>query len=112
MLALIVDDSRTIRRLLARTMTALGYEVTEAADGQEALARLAEGIRPSVALVDWNMPNLDGLGFVTQVRQDAQLAPQFASMKIVMVTTEVEQHQMIKALEAGADEYIMKPFTP
>ncbi len=107
MRAIVVDDSRAIRGMLKRVVTAMGYEVCEAADGQEALDRLAEGFQPDLALVDWNMPNLNGLEFVTRVRQD----PQFATMKIVMVTTEVEQHQMIKALDAGANEYIMKPFT-
>ena len=108
MRAIVVDDSRAMRGLLRRVLAEMACEVREAADGQLALDCLAGGYQPDLALVDWNMPNLNGLEFVTQVRQN----PRFESMRIVMVTTEVEQHQMIKALEAGANEYLMKPFTP
>jgi two-component system chemotaxis response regulator CheY len=108
MRALVVDDSRAMRGILKRGLAERGYEVREAADGQLALDCLAEGYQPELAMVDWNMPNLNGLEFVIKVRQN----PAFAAMKIVMVTTEVEQHQMMKALDAGANEYLMKPFTP
>jgi two-component system chemotaxis response regulator CheY len=108
MRALVVDDSRFMRELIKRVVSEMGYEVRQAADGLGALALIADGFQPELALVDWNMPNLNGLEFVRRVRQNSSLA----SMRIIMVTTEVEQHQMIKALDAGANEYVMKPFTP
>ena len=96
-----------MRELIKRVVSEMGYEVRQAADGLGALALIADGFQPELALVDWNMPNLNGLEFVRRVRQNSSLA----SMRIIMVTTEVEQHQMIKALDAGANEYVMKPFT-
>lgn len=103
--ALVVDDSRAVRMILARNLKELGYEVTAAADGAEALALLREDI--SIALVDWNMPHMNGLELLQRVRADNR----FASLKVMMVTTETEVDQMVKALSAGADEYVMKPFT-
>jgi two-component system chemotaxis response regulator CheY len=86
----------------------LGYEVLEAADGVQALEVL-EPEKDSVKLVlaDWNMPEMNGLELVKRLRQD----PELASLKVMMVTTETEMGQMASALEAGANEYIMKPFT-
>jgi len=103
--ALVVDDSRAVRMIVCRNLAELGYEVSSAADGVEALSMLSDSI--SVVLVDWNMPRLNGLEFVKQVRAD----PHYAAVKVVMVTTETEVEQMVKALAAGADEYVMKPFT-
>jgi len=82
--------------------------VTEAADGQEALDLLATMAQvPELALIDWNMPNVNGLEFVTKVRSD----PRLREMTLVMVTTESEQNQIVRALAAGAHEYVIKPFT-
>jgi len=103
--ALVVDDSRAVRMILAKHLTALGYAVSAASDGAEALALLQDGL--SLVLVDWNMPRMNGLEFVQRVRAD----PKFARLKIMMVTTETEVDQMVKALASGADEYVMKPFT-
>jgi two-component system chemotaxis response regulator CheY len=108
MRVLVVDDSRAMRMILARILRELGAEVVEASDGQEALTALAAGPLPDVALVDWNMPVMNGLELVTAVRRDAGLH----AMRLVMVTTESESTQVVRALEAGADEYIFKPFTP
>ncbi len=106
--AMIIDDSRAIRRILRNTIRELGFEVWEAANGREALDRLDEVGEPvSLMLVDWNMPVMNGLEFVTKVRLDAR----FKSSLLVMVTTETAVDQMVKALDAGANEYIMKPFT-
>ena len=106
--ALIIDDSRAIRRILGNTIRELGFEVWEAANGREALDRLDEVGEPvSLMLVDWNMPVMNGLEFVTKVRSDGR----FNSSLLVMVTTETAVEQMVKALDAGANEYIMKPFT-
>ena len=105
--ALIVDDSRAIRMILARTLRQTGWEVSEASNGVEALAVLQSGPQPQVVLVDWSMPEMNGLEFVRRVRTDSR----YESTKLMMVTTETQMEQMVKALEAGADEYVMKPFT-
>lgn len=108
MRAIVVDDSRATRAILARILTELGFETIQAAHGREALELLAAEPPVALALVDWNMPIMDGLDFVRAVRAD----PELASMKVVMVTTEGDMDHMVRALEAGADEYAMKPFTP
>ncbi len=108
MKALVVDDSRVMRRIVIRTLDELGYECVEAADGQEALDRLAEGFAPDLACVDWNMPVMDGLAFVTAVRAEQR----WRSITLMMVTTESEHSQIVRALAAGAHEYLIKPFTP
>lgn len=106
--ALIVDDSRTIRVILRRILLELGYEVCEAADGKAALKVIEiEKGAVSLVLTDWNMPEMNGLDLVKQLRQN----PDLASLKVVMVTTETELDHMVSALEAGANEYVMKPFT-
>jgi two-component system chemotaxis response regulator CheY len=109
MLALVVDDSSTMRRILRRTVTELGFGVYEAGNGQEALDLLGEIPNvPDVALVDWNMPVMDGLELIRKVRK----IPPLRDMCIMMVTTEGEHSQMVRALAAGAHEYVLKPFTP
>jgi two-component system chemotaxis response regulator CheY len=106
--ALVVDDSRTIRTILKRILLELGYEVCEAADGREALAIIdAEGGAVSLVLTDWNMPEMDGLELLKRLRQNSHLS----FLKIIMVTTETELDRMVLALDAGANEYVMKPFT-
>ncbi len=108
MKAMVVDDSRAIRMILDRTLRDLGFEVSQAASGNQALSMLpAQGEQLSLILVDWNMPGISGLDFVRQVRCN----PALASVALVMVTTETEIEQMVTALEAGANEYVMKPFT-
>lgn len=107
--ALVVDDSRAVRMILANTLKELGFEVCEAANGQEALKLIEAGGNTtlSLALVDWNMPEMNGFELLKRLRQ----TPELASLIIVMVTTETELDQMAAALEAGANEYVMKPFT-
>jgi two-component system chemotaxis response regulator CheY len=107
MRALILDDSRAMRMILRRIMHAAGFEVVEAADGQQGLDALSGGPLPDVALVDWNMPRIDGLSFVNAVRDN----PDYRPMTLMMVTTESEHDQVVRALAAGAHEYIIKPFT-
>jgi two-component system chemotaxis response regulator CheY len=106
--ALIVDDSRAVRMILAKTLKELGYEVREAANGREAL-EVIEAEKTAVALVlaDWNMPEINGLDLLKQLRQN----PELSRLVVIMVTTETELDQMAAALEAGANEYVMKPFT-
>ncbi len=108
MRALIIDDSKTIRMILSKILKGLGYSVTEAGNGREALDRLECDGPPELALVDWNMPVMNGLEFVRAARADASNS----GMCLMMVTTEVEQDQMVRALVAGANEYVTKPFTP
>jgi two-component system chemotaxis response regulator CheY len=110
MQAIVVDDSRAMRMLMGRLLKDIGFDVAEAGDGRQALDRLREQLADSpvqLALVDWNMPEMSGIELVEAVRAD----PAFASLRIVMVTTETELSQVMKALDAGADEYLMKPFT-
>jgi len=85
----------------------LEFEVDEAPDGREALALLATKSQPDVALVDWNMPEMNGFELVQAVRANRA----FDNIRLMMVTTETELAHVAKALEAGADEYVMKPFT-
>ena len=106
--ALVVDDSRAVRMILAKTLKELGFEVREAANGREALEVIeAEKTAVTLVLADWNMPEINGLDLLKRLRQD----PALSSLVVVMVTTETELDQMAAALEAGANEYVMKPFT-
>lgn len=110
MRALVIDDSRAMRMIIARQMRGMGFDVLEAADGSEAVAVLerAGDDLPAVATVDWNMPVMDGLGFVQAVRK----RPEWRGISLMMVTTESEQDQIVRALAAGAHEYLIKPFAP
>ena len=114
MLTMVIDDSRAMRLILKRIVAQLGFEVVEAGNGQEAMDYLkanvleGEGEIPGLALVDWNMPEMNGLEFVTAVRAE----PRLRGMTLMMVTTESEQSQIVRALASGAHEYVIKPFTP
>ena len=108
MKALVIDDSRTMRRIVGGTLEGLGFEVFQAGDGQEALDLLDSGLVVDLACIDWNMPVMDGLTFVTRVRAD----PTRRQVTLMMVTTESEHGQIVRALAAGAHEYLIKPFTP
>ena len=106
--ALVVDDSRAIRMILARSLRDLGYEVREAENGRKALEVIeVEKASLKLVLADWNMPEVNGMEMLKQLRLD----PALSSLVVVMVTTETDLNQMAAALEAGANEYVMKPFT-
>ncbi len=105
MRALIVDDSRFVRSFLRGLLEERGIECEEAADGRAGLDILHAGISFDLALVDWNMPNLNGLEMLQQLRAEG-----YAGVKVMMVTTEAENDFILRALDAGADEYLMKPF--
>ena len=107
MRALVIDDSRTVRAIIGKILREVGLEVVEAANGREGLEQLQTPPGAELVLVDWNMPEMDGLEFIRAVR--AQRA--YDAVRIMMVTTETEQEQVIRALDAGANEYLMKPFT-
>jgi two-component system chemotaxis response regulator CheY len=105
---LVVDDSRAIRTILSKTLRELGFEVREAANGQEALQVIqAEKSAVKLILLDSNMPEMDGLELLKRLRKN----PEFSSLVIVMVSAETEMDHIAEALEAGANEYVMKPFT-
>src|SRR5262249_15816518 len=98
-----------MRSILGKVLRQLGFEVEEAGNGREGLERLQRIVeKPDLALVDWNMPEMDGMAFVRAGRA----APNYNDVRLMMVTTETELSRVATALEAGADEYVMKPFTP
>ena len=105
---LAVDDSPTMRRIIVNTLKRAGFEnVLEATDGKDALAKLkTENF--GFVITDWNMPEMDGLTFVKTVRTD----PEFQNMPILMVTTRSVKEDIIMAMKAGVNNYIVKPFTP
>jgi two-component system, chemotaxis family, chemotaxis protein CheY len=105
MRALIVDDSRFTRRVLRDLLEQEQFECHEANDATTGLELLLTGPRFDVALVDWNMPGMNGLDMVRKIR-----AQDFGSMKVMMVTCNGDTDGILQALEAGADEYLMKPF--
>jgi len=107
MKAFVIDDSRAVRTILRRLLTELGFEAREAENGKDGLAALREGYRPDVALVDWNMPEMDGVSFIRAVRAE----PAYAAVRLVVITTEMEVGRVAEALDAGAQEYVLKPLT-
>jgi len=107
MRALVVDDSSAMRALLRMTLKKRGFEVAEAKHGREALAVLAANGEFDLILIDWNMPEMNGLELLQHIRSE----PRHNQTQVMMVTTETGMDQMSEALSAGANDYIMKPFT-
>lgn len=107
MLALVVDDSRTVRIIVGSILREIGMRVIEAPNGRLALKLVEENPDVELAVVDWNMPEMDGLEFIRTIRADSS----HDSIRILMVTSETESDQVARALSAGANEYLMKPFT-
>lgn len=105
---LAVDDSPTMRRIIVNTLKRAGFEdVIEAEDGKYALAKLKVE-RINFIITDWNMPEMDGLSLVTAIRQ----TPEYKDLPILMITTRSAQDDIVQALKAGVNNYIVKPFTP
>jgi two-component system chemotaxis response regulator CheY len=103
---MLVDDSRTIRNIEKNVLTQLGHtDLVEAGDGVEALNLIASTQMPDLFLVDWNMPNMDGLTLVRNIRTQNKQVP------IIMVTTEAEKTRVVEAIKAGVNNYVVKPFT-
>ena len=103
---LLVDDSKTMRSIQKSVLAQIGHtEIEEACDGQDALSKVG-AFQPELMLVDWNMPNMDGITFVKHIRQTDKTTP------IIMVTTESEKARVIEAIKAGVNNYVVKPFTP
>lgn len=105
MRALIVDDSRFVRGLLRSLLEERGIECEEAVDGRAGMDQLHGGAHFDLALLDWNMPVMDGLAMLKRLRAEG-----FDGLKVMMVTTEADNDFITRALDAGADEYLMKPF--
>jgi two-component system chemotaxis response regulator CheY len=106
MRALVIDDSRAMRSILTGILEEIGFDVEQAKDAEDALSLLEENDRFELALVDWNLPAMSGLDLVKTVRNMSDLE----DLRLMMVTTETELDRVREALDAGADEYIMKPF--
>lgn len=104
---LLVDDSKTMRNIQKRVLAELpgGVEFAEAGDGVEALGVLGAQ-QFQLVVIDWNMPNMDGLTLVTRIRQSDKATP------LIMCTTEAEKGRVIEAVKAGVNNYVVKPFTP
>ena len=106
---LVVDDSVTMRRIVLNSLKQIGHEeFVEAADGREALTKLTADDGINFVITDWNMPDVTGLDFVKQVRSN----PKYASLPILMVTTRGMKEDIVEALQAKVNNYIVKPFTP
>jgi two-component system chemotaxis response regulator CheY len=107
MRALVVDDSKSMRMIIGKVLREIGFEVAEAGDGQQALDRLNHGEEVQLILLDWNMPVMNGYQLVCAIRTNVLLG----DIRIMMVTTETSMANIQQALDAGANEYLMKPFT-
>lgn len=107
MRALVIDDSKSAREILGDILKGIGFDVLKAKDAREGMTILAEIGRADIVLVDWLMPGMNGVEFIHAVRAN----PAYRGVPLMMVTTETEMPQVARALEAGADEYVMKPVT-
>jgi two-component system, chemotaxis family, chemotaxis protein CheY len=107
MRALVIDDSRAVRIIIGNLLRGIGMEVHEAKDGMEALELLQANPDMELLLVDWNMPRMNGLDFIRSVRSQRA----YDGARILMVTSEGRTEQVNQALNAGANEYLMKPFS-
>jgi len=106
---LVVDDSSTMRRIIKNTLARLGHkDVLEGADGVEGWSVIDSNPDVDMLITDWNMPEMNGLDLVLKVRSDER----FKDLPIIMVTTEGGKTEVITALKAGVNNYIVKPFTP
>ncbi|EDM23386.1 response regulator [Caminibacter mediatlanticus TB-2] len=112
MKVLIVDDAMTMRKIIGNVLKQLGFkpeDLIEATDGEDAWEKLQKyKDEVKIIFLDWNMPKMDGYEFLTLVRKH----PEFNDVKIIMTTTETAKPKVIKALKAGANNYIAKPFSP
>ncbi len=105
---LTVDDMSTMRKIIRTILSQLGYNnVEEAGDGKEALFKL-KATKFDLVLLDWNMPQMDGITLLKEIRND----PQLKDVPVIMVTAEAKKENVLAAIQAGANNYIVKPFTP
>jgi len=108
MRALTVDDSMVVRRVVGQCLRSIGFEVDEAGNGEEALLSLLQKGAPDLVVLDWNMPLMGGLEFLVRMRK----LDRFQGVKVIMLTARNELEAVEQAMKAGANEYLMKPFTP
>lgn len=108
MKSIVIEDSRTVRKMLCHYMRALDIDTLEAEDGCDALSRLGEEEPADIdlALVDWDMPRMTGIDFLKQIRS----CPEFEHLKVMMVTSHNKPEDLMQAIELGANEFLMKPF--
>lgn len=104
---LIVDDARAIRKIVGDMLREMGFEVMEACDGVDALKQLHESELPDACMIDWNMPNMNGIELIKAIRAQEK----FRDLPLMMVTSETEMDSVSTAFLAGANEYVMKPFS-
>ncbi len=102
-----IDDSRAVRMFVKSAVDVLGFDFVEAKNGREALGFLKKEGVVDLILLDWNMPEMDGMEFLKRVKDN----PQYKNIPVTMVTTEIERHRVIQAIGNGAKNYVMKPFT-
>lgn len=107
---LVADDDRVVRRIVVIKLSGLGYEVADVEDGQEALDLLESGYVPDLLITDSLMPRLNGLQLVRRVRESQDAA--LSKLPIVMLTSRQGEQDIIEGLEAGLDDYVIKPFSP
>lgn len=102
---LVVDDSGVMRKIIGRSLAALGVsDIEEAGDGREALEAFGDGSRFDLVITDWNMPEMNGLELTKQIRAGGSKVP------VMMVTTESEKESVLQAIQAGVNDYLVKPF--
>ena len=107
---MVADDDRVVRRIVVTKLSGLGYEVTDVEDGQEALELLEGGQVPNLLITDSLMPRMNGLQLVRALRQNSN--PDLATLPIIMLTSRQGEQDIIEGLEAGVDDYVIKPFSP
>lgn len=109
MRVLLVDDSVTMRRIQKTQLNSLGIsDIVEAGDGEEALTKLSNSMPVDLIMLDWNMPVMDGITLLKKIRTENQ----YQSIKVIMCTSESEKNKVVDALKSGANNYLIKPFTP
>jgi two-component system chemotaxis response regulator CheY len=108
MRALIIDDSSTMRMMLAHLLSGHGYQTQEATDGADAMQKLLDSPAPDLVTLDWNMPVMNGEDTLKAIR----LNPDYKNTRILVISSETEQERVSQALASGSDEYLMKPFSP
>lgn len=107
---LVADDDRVVRRIVTVKLSGLGYSMTEAADGREALEKLDEDGVPDLLITDGMMPRMSGIQLIRTLRESAD--PERAALPVIMLTSRSAEHNVIEGLEAGLDDYVIKPFSP
>lgn len=105
---LVVDDSKTMRDMVTFTLTGAGYQVVQAGDGKEAVGKLSNGSKPALVVTDLNMPEMDGLALIKEIRK----MPALKFTPILMLTTESSDEKKSAGKAAGATGWIVKPFNP